>query len=291
VQARGGTKVKNLAGLAVFLVWAGAAQAQLAERKVLTLEGAKQAIRAAVSEAKKNKAGGVIAVVDEGGNLMALERLDNTFSAGANISIGKARTAVLFKRPTKAFEDIIGKGRTAMVALNDFTPLQGGIPIIVDGQLVGGIGVSGASSAQQDEEFAIAGANALMLGKGGSGAAPSVTYLPSDKVAAAFVKGAPLVEDDGYKVHASHRAEAGKVEVHARDTDIIYVLEGSATLVTGGTVVDGKTVEPDEIRGASIRGGNSREIKKGDLIIVPNGVPHWFQKVPGPLNYYVVKVH
>lgn len=283
--------MKNLAGLAAFLVWAGAAQAQLAERKVLTLEGAKQAIRAAVSEAKKNKAGGVIAVVDEGGNLMALERLDNTFSAGANISIGKARTAVLFKRPTKAFEDIIGKGRTAMVALNDFTPLQGGIPIIIDGQLVGGIGVSGASSAQQDEEFAIAGANALMLGKGGSETAPPVIYLPSEKVAAAFVKGAPLVEDDGYKVHASRRAEAGKVEVHARDTDIIYVLEGSATLVTGGTVVDGKTVEPDEIRGAAIRGGNSREIKKGDLIIVPNGVPHWFQKVPGPLNYYVVKVH
>jgi uncharacterized protein GlcG (DUF336 family)/mannose-6-phosphate isomerase-like protein (cupin superfamily) len=283
--------VKNLAGLAAFLVWAGAAQAQLAERKVLTLEGAKQAIRAAVSEAKKNKAGGVIAVVDEGGNLMALERLDNTFSAGANISIGKARTAVLFKRPTKAFEDIIGKGRTAMVALNDFTPLQGGIPIIVDGQLVGGIGVSGASSAQQDEEFAIAGANALMLGKGGSGAARSVTYLPRDKVAAAFVKGAPLVEDDSYKVHASHRSEAGKVEVHARDTDIIYVLEGSATLVTGGTVVDGKTIEPDEVRGAAIRGGDSREIKKGDVIIVPSGVPHWFQKVPGPLNYYVVKVN
>ena len=282
--------MKNLVGLAVFLVWAGAAQAQLAERKVLTLEGAKQAIRAAVSEAKKNKAGGVIAVVDEGGNLMALERLDNTFSAGANISIGKARTAVLFKRPTKAFEDIIGKGRTAMVALNDFTPLQGGIPIIVDGQLVGGIGVSGASSAQQDEEFAIAGANALMLGKSGSGAARSVTYLPRDKVAAAFVKGAPLVEDDGYKVHASHRSEAGKVEVHARDTDIIYVLEGSATLVTGGTVIDGKAIEPDEVRGAEIRGGDSREIKKGDVIIVPNGVPHWFQKVPGPLNYYVVKV-
>ena len=283
--------MKNLAGLAAFLVWAGAAQAQLAERKVLTLEGAKQAIRAAVSAAKKNKAGGVIAVVDEGGNLMALERLDNTFSAGANISIGKARTAVLFKRPTKAFEDIIGKGRTAMVALNDFTPLQGGIPIIVDGQLVGGIGVSGASSAQQDEEFAIAGANALMLGKGGSGAARSVTYLPRDKVAAAFVKGAPLVEDDSYKVHASHRSEAGKVEVHARDTDIIYVLEGSATLVTGGTVIDGKAIEPDEVRGAEIRGGDSREIKKGDVIIVPNGVPHWFQKVPGPLNYYVVKVN
>src|SRR6266545_2843251 len=81
--------------------------------------------------------------------------------AGANISIGKARTAVLFKRPTKVFEDIIKNGRTAMVALPDslFTPLQGGIPIVVDGQIVGGVGVSGASSAQQDEELAIAGAN------------------------------------------------------------------------------------------------------------------------------------
>src|SRR5215470_14572869 len=238
-----------LAVLSLVIAASQAAQAQIAEKKTLTLDGAKQAIAAAIAEAKKSNATGVIAVVDDGGNLMALERLDNTFGAGANISIGKARTAVLFKRPTKAFEDIIGKGRTAMVALKDFTPLQGGIPIIVDGQLVGGIGVSGASSAQQDEEFAIAGANALLPGKGGSGAAPSVTYVPSEKVAAAFVKGAPLVEDDGYKVHA-------------RDTDIIYVLEGSATLVTGGTVVDGKTLEPDEIRGASIRGGNSREIKK-----------------------------
>jgi glc operon protein GlcG len=94
---------------------------------------------------------------------MALERLDGTFAAGANISIGKARTAVLFKRPTKAFEDLIKNGRTAMVALPDsfFTPLQGGVPITVDGQIVGGVGVSGAASAQQDEELAIAGASAL----------------------------------------------------------------------------------------------------------------------------------
>jgi glc operon protein GlcG len=100
-------------------------------------------------------------VVDEGGNLIAAERLDNTFAAGANISIGKARTAALFKRPTKAFEEIINKGRTAMATLPDFTPLQGGVPIIVNGQIVGAIGVSGAASAQQDEEIAVAGANAL----------------------------------------------------------------------------------------------------------------------------------
>jgi uncharacterized protein GlcG (DUF336 family) len=136
--------------------------AQTVQKKGLTLEGAKKVIAAAVAEAKsKNAPGGAIAVVDEGGNLIAVERLDNTFAAGANISIGKARTAVLFKRPTKFFEDVINKGRTAMATLNDFTPLQGGIPIIVDGQIIGAIGVSGASSAQQDEELAIAGANAL----------------------------------------------------------------------------------------------------------------------------------
>jgi glc operon protein GlcG len=136
--------------------------AQTVQKKALTLEGAKKVIAAAVAEAKsKNAPGGAIAVVDEGGNLVAVERLDNTFAAGANISIGKARTAVLFKRPTKFFEDVINKGRTAMTALTDFTPLQGGIPIIVDRQIIGAVGVSGAASAQQDEELAIAGANAL----------------------------------------------------------------------------------------------------------------------------------
>src|SRR5262245_46530261 len=133
---------------------------QTLERKSLSIAGAKTAIAAAASEARKRNTTGVIAVVDEGGNLMAVERLDGTFAAGANISIGKARTAALFKKPTKAFEDIIKNGRTAMVSLPDsfFTPLQGGVPITIDGQIVGGIGVSGAASAQQDEELAIAGA-------------------------------------------------------------------------------------------------------------------------------------
>src|ERR1700752_587408 len=113
--------------------------AQTIEKKSLTIDGAKRVIAAAVVEAKRlNAPGGVIAVVDDGGNLMALERLDGTFAAGANISIGKARSSVLFKKPTKVFEDIIKNGRTAMVALPDafFTPLQGGIPIMVEGQIV-----------------------------------------------------------------------------------------------------------------------------------------------------------
>jgi glc operon protein GlcG len=139
-----------------------AGHAQTIQKKGLTLDGAKKVIAAAVAEAKsKNAPGAAIAVVDDGGNLIAAERLDNTFAAGANISIGKARTAALFKRPTKAFEEIINKGRTAMTTLPDFTPLQGGMPIMIDGQIVGAIGVSGAASAQQDEDLAIAGANAL----------------------------------------------------------------------------------------------------------------------------------
>ena len=117
-------------------------------------------LRLLPSPRRLNAPGGVIAVVDEGGNLMALERLDGTFAAGANISIGKARTAVIFKKPTKVFEDIIKNGRTPMIALNDFTPLQGGVPVLVDGEVIGGVGVSGAASARQDEELAIAGANA-----------------------------------------------------------------------------------------------------------------------------------
>src|SRR5436190_3682668 len=136
--------------------------AQIIEKKSLNLDGAKKAIAAAVDYAKKNNApGGVIAVVDEGGNLMALERLDGTFAMGATISIGKARTAVLFKKPTRFFEELINKGRTAMTAVDGFTPLIGGIPIIIGGEVVGGIGVSGAASANQDEELALAGAAAF----------------------------------------------------------------------------------------------------------------------------------
>src|SRR5499433_3499818 len=104
--------------LTTFVVLSAAlfTNAQTVEKKTLTIDGARKVIAGAVAYAKKNNApGGVIAVVDDGGNLMALERLDGTFAAGANISIGKARTAVLFKKPTKVFEEIIKSGRTSMV--------------------------------------------------------------------------------------------------------------------------------------------------------------------------------
>jgi glc operon protein GlcG len=285
-----------------FIVMAGVGQAQVMEKRVLTLDGAKRVIAAAVVEAKRVGApGGFIAVVDDGGNLMALERMDGTFAAGANISIGKARTAALFRRPTKFFEDVVNKGRTTMVALNDFTPLQGGVPIEFEGEIIGAVGVSGAASAMQDEELAIAGSKALKTMQAAADPMDPlspVTYFESKKVAEAFSKGAVLVGEDenlmhsgrNYMVHASHRKAAGVAEIHELDTDIIYVLKGSATLVTGGTAVDVKPTMPHEIRGVSIKDGESRQIIPGDVIIIPNGVPHWFKEIPASLDYFVVKV-
>src|SRR5213080_5504870 len=184
------------------LVAVASSHAQVVEKKSLNLDGAKKAITAAVDYAKKNNApGGVIAIVDEGGNLMALERLDGSFAMGATSSIGKARTAVLFKKPTRFFEELINKGRTAMTAVDGFTPLIGGIPIIVGGEVVGGIGVSGAASANQDEELALAGAAAFSVaGRGESGSregnqpgstppATGATFIDSKNVSAAFAKG------------------------------------------------------------------------------------------------------
>jgi glc operon protein GlcG len=134
------------------------AQGHIVVKHALTLEGAKQVAEAAMKFAKDNGAAPSVAIVDEGGNLLYLARPETSFAAGANVSIGKARTSAIFKKPTAFFEDTINKGRYTMTALPDFTPLQGGVPIVHDGQIIGAIGVSGAKSAQQDEEVAKAGA-------------------------------------------------------------------------------------------------------------------------------------
>ena len=283
--------MRTVATLAIAVGVMVTANAQTAEKKTLTLEGAEQVIAGAKAEAAKLKSpGAVIAVVDDGGNLMALARLDGTFAAGANISIGKARTAVLFKKPTKFFEDVVKNGRTSMVALNDFTPLQGGVPITVDGQIVGAVGVSGAASAAQDEEVAIAGANVLANPVKAS-AAP-VKYFPAKDVESAFAKGSVLFDGEGrnYMIHASRREKSGQAEVHTKDADLIRVVDGEAMFVTGGTVVDGKSIAADELRGASIRDGQEIKLAKGDVVIVPAGTPHWFKQVTEPFLYYVVKV-
>ncbi len=136
--------------------------ADIAAQTTLTLDGAKKVGAAAEAGAERLGApGAAIAVVDAGGHLLYFVRRTNTFLGSPEISIGKARTAVEFKRPTRVFEEIIAKGRFAMTSLPDFTPLQGGVPIIVEGQIVGAVGVSGAQSAAQDEEIALAGVAAI----------------------------------------------------------------------------------------------------------------------------------
>jgi mannose-6-phosphate isomerase-like protein (cupin superfamily) len=133
-------------------------------------------------------------------------------------------------------------------------------------------------------------AAALLAAAPLSAAAEDVTHIRRTDVDAAFAEGTPLLETGAYKVHASRREAAGMAEVHVRDTDLIYLLQGSATLVTGGSVVDGRTIAPDEIRGVRIDGGTPREVGPGDVVIVPHGTPHWFQAVKPPVLYYVVKV-
>jgi uncharacterized protein GlcG (DUF336 family) len=140
---------------------AAPAQGQVTESKrTLTLEGAKAVAAAANAEARKGNEGASIAVVDDGGNLVYLERVQPTFAMGATISIEKAKTAALFGKPSKILEDAIVGGRTPL--LNVWSaPLNGGEPIVVEGQVVGAVGVSGASSAARDAAIALAGAGAL----------------------------------------------------------------------------------------------------------------------------------
>ena len=138
--------------------------------------------------------------------------------------------------------------------------------------------------------FVAAAALGLSVPATAQSAMGAVTFIDSAHVAAAFAKGLPLIETGAYKIHASRRESPGKAEIHVKDTDIIYVLSGGATFVTGGTAVDQQTIGPGEIRGARIDGGETRTLKPGDVIIVPNGTPHWFKQVRAPFLYYTVKV-
>jgi glc operon protein GlcG len=277
--------------LALAAIVPAAAHAELPSKPVLTLEAARRVGAAAYAEAVKRNATVVIAVVDDGGHVVFLERLNDTQVASVDVGIGKARTAAIFRRPSKVFEDQIREGRVASLVLPGATPLQGGIPLEVNGRVIGAIGVSG-NTPQEDEDIAKAGAAALRLAIGAT-EGPPVSYWNSREVTQAFAKGSVLFDgEDGrnYMVHASHREGPGMVELHAFDADIIHVLEGSATLVTGGTVENAAPTGPGEIRGTAIANGEERLISKGDVLIIPAGTPHWFKSVPGALDYYVVKV-
>jgi uncharacterized protein GlcG (DUF336 family) len=139
---------------------ASLANAQVADKKFLTLEGAKKVVAAAEAHAMAKGARVVVAVVDDGGNLILLMRLNDTQVASVNVAIGKARTAAIFRRPSRVFEEQVKNGRVAALALPGATALQGGVPLVWEGKVVGAVGVSGETPAQ-DEEIAMAAAAAL----------------------------------------------------------------------------------------------------------------------------------
>lgn len=117
-----------------------------------------------------------------------------------------------------------------------------------------------------------------------------VIQIDNQKVAATFAKGGMLLQTNNYKVMAGHRVEPGEVEIHEKDTDVFYITEGSATFVTGGTAANQHTTVPGEIRAPQIVGGEEHHLTKGDVIVIPNGVPHQFTAITGPFQYFVVKV-
>ena len=146
--------------IALLILASAAAWAQTIDKKVLSLAAARKVAAAAEEAAKAKGVEVVIVVVDDGGYPLVLQRMDGAQVASVNVGIGKARTAAIYRRPSKVFEDQIKNGRVAALALADATPLQGGVPIALDGKVIGAIGVSG-DSPQVDEDIAIAGAKAF----------------------------------------------------------------------------------------------------------------------------------
>lgn len=138
------------------------AAAQLADRKALTLEGAKRMMAAAEAEARANSWNVAIAIVDQAGDLLMFQRFDEAPLANIEIALAKARTAVRLRQPTKRLEGNVAGGRTTLLAIEGAMPLEGGVPILVDGRVIGAVGVSGVASAN-DARIAQAGIDALVV--------------------------------------------------------------------------------------------------------------------------------
>lgn len=152
--------IQKMTALAVLTAMPFAVQAQLVDRKALTLAEARKAVAAATAEAKANNWNVVIAVVDDAGYPLSIDRLDNAQRPSVDIAVGKAKSAALFRRPTAALEDAINKGRPALLSAEGHIFMQGGVPITVNGDVIGAVGVSGVR-ADQDEQIAMAGAKAV----------------------------------------------------------------------------------------------------------------------------------
>jgi mannose-6-phosphate isomerase-like protein (cupin superfamily) len=119
---------------------------------------------------------------------------------------------------------------------------------------------------------------------------PAVTYLDHDKAAAVLEKGGSIARGSDYTLSGARRDKAGQVEVHEKETDIIYITDGEATFVTGGTMIGGKLTKTGQWLGTDVQGGETHHVTKGDVIVVQAGTPHWFKEVPKSVSYMLVKV-
>jgi mannose-6-phosphate isomerase-like protein (cupin superfamily) len=134
--------------------------------------------------------------------------------------------------------------------------------------------------------LAIGAASVLLLG---AAEAPSVAYMDHDKMAEALAKGGSVARASDYAVSGAHRGRPGQVEVHEKETDVIYITDGDATFVTGGKMLGGKMTKAGQWLGTDIEGGESRHLSKGDVVVIPAGTPHWFKEVKS-VNYFLVKI-
>src|ERR671919_843506 len=189
-----------------------AAPFSVAEVPALTYEGARLAAEAAAAEAARRGVAPVVSAVDAGGALMFLVRPDLAQVASVEVTTDKARTAAIYRRPSKDFEDQASNGRPSALHLARAVPLQSGMPITVDGEVIGAVGVSGASSADEDQELAEFGAEtAAAAAANGDRAA---AFFDSDTVREKFERGALLLDERGYKIDAGRREGPGEVEYH-----------------------------------------------------------------------------
>jgi uncharacterized protein GlcG (DUF336 family)/mannose-6-phosphate isomerase-like protein (cupin superfamily) len=263
-----------------------AAESSTVEVPALTRQGAQRVAETVGAAAAARGVAPVVSVVDAGGALLYLLRPDAAQVASVAVTTDKARTAAIYRRPSKDFEDQAAHGRPSALHLAGAVPLQGGMPILHDGHVVGAVGVSGASSADEDQELAVLGAQAATA----DDSRGEATFFSNAQVAAKFETGGLLLDSPGYKVDAGRRTAPGEVEFHQHVVDIMHVVQGRATVVTGGQMVDQRPVGPGEVRASTIEGGTSHELADGDVLVVPAGVPHQFVTVSDPFLYFVAKV-
>src|SRR5262249_41315034 len=230
------------------------------------------------------------AAADADGQLAYLWRPDAAQVASVGVATDKARTAAIYRRPSKDFEDQAAHGRASALHLARAVPLQGGIPITVDGEVVGAVGVSGASSADEDQELAIAGADAAQAAARPAPGANGAAFFGRDEGERRFEEGGLLLDAKRYKLDAGGRDVPGEAEYHERFVDVMHVVRGTATVVTGGDMREAREVAAGELRARALDGGEPHELAEGDVLAIPNGVPHQFVEVSDPFLYFVVKV-